>query len=52
MKLEYAGAAKKLPEGEHPQVDIDPMFKVVLRPTDMDAFAKDEPGLQQTADWI
>ncbi len=53
MKLEYASAAKKLPEGEtHPQVDIDPLFKVILRPADVALFTADEPGLQQTADWI
>jgi hypothetical protein len=52
MKLEYAADTKKLPDGEHPQVDIDPLFKVILRPADVEAFTKDEPGLQATADWI
>ncbi len=53
MKLEYAAAAKKLPDGDpHPQVDIDPLFKIILKPTDVANFTQDEKGLQDTADWI
>jgi len=54
MKLEYANAFKKLPDGDdHPEVDLDPLFRLVLpAATDVAKVQPDEAGLQRAADWI
>ncbi len=55
MKLEYAADTGKPPAGAdepHPQVDLDPLFAIVLSPDDYKNFKGQADGLQQVADWL